>query len=84
VSRRIVKSRSGKSRSGKSSFGKSSFGKSRTCGAGDLGMQPEIGAARAQHLALSRHILHVAGGSRSVTVNDAESPLIWLARRSGR
>jgi hypothetical protein len=47
-------------------------------------MQPEIGAARAQHLALSRQILHEAGGSRSVTVNDAESPLIWLARRSGR
>jgi len=48
------------------------------------GAQPQIDPSRAQHLILSQHVVQDAGGARSVTVNEAESPLIWLARRSGR
>ena len=41
----------------------------------------EIDAFRAQHLQLARR--PVTGGG-SVTVDEAESPLAWLARRKGR
>jgi hypothetical protein len=43
--------------------------------------QAEIDRFRAQHLDVSRR--HVEGIG-TVTVDDAESPLIWLARRKGR
>jgi hypothetical protein len=50
----------------------------------DTATRPEIDVFRAQHLTVSRRVLHTDDGTRSVTVNDAESPLIWLARRTGR
>lgn len=39
---------------------------------------------RAQHLALSRRDVQTETGRTTVTVDDAESPLTWLARRKGR
>jgi len=45
------------------------------------GPEPEIGRFRAQHLDVSRR--HV-DGIGTVSIDDAESPLIWLARRKGR
>lgn len=41
----------------------------------------EINAFRARHLDLARHHLPDAG---AVTIDEAESPLGWLARRKGR
>lgn len=38
----------------------------------------------AQHLALARRRIDTADGPIDVLVNDAESPLAWLARRKGR
>ena len=46
--------------------------------------RPEIGALRARHLALSERLVEPGSGARRVTVDDAESPLSWLARRRGR
>ncbi|MGI8526179.1 MAG: DUF6456 domain-containing protein [Pseudolabrys sp.] len=46
--------------------------------------QPVIDAFRAQHLDLARRHIATDRGKRGVTVNDAESPLAWLARRRGR
>jgi len=48
--------------------------------AGDSG----IDAVRAQHLELARHQIRDDAGTRDVIVNEAESPLVWLARRKGR
>lgn len=45
---------------------------------------PEIGAARARHLRLAARELMTETGLATVTVNDGESPLAWLARRKGR
>lgn len=45
---------------------------------------PQIDGFRARHLALAQRQIDTAEGRRGVTVNDAESPLAWLARRSGR
>jgi len=39
---------------------------------------------RARHLALSTREIMTEAGSATVTVNDSESPLAWLARRKGR
>ena len=44
----------------------------------------EIGAFRAQHLDLERRHIRGEFGSRDVMVDEAESPLAWLARRKGR
>jgi hypothetical protein len=44
----------------------------------------EIDAFRAQHLALAEHVMTTESGVQSVTVDEAESPLAWLARRRGR
>lgn len=44
----------------------------------------DIGAFRAQHLDLSTREIMTDTGIASVTVNDSESPLAWLARRKGR
>jgi len=47
-------------------------------------LQPDIETPRARHLAVARAQLRDAEGARSVTVNEAESALGWLARRRGR
>jgi hypothetical protein len=44
----------------------------------------EIDPFRAQHLALATGLIETAHGAQSVTVDEAESPLVWLARRRGR
>jgi Domain of unknown function (DUF6456) len=46
--------------------------------------QPSIDSFRAQHLALAKHEIVTDLGRASVTVDETESPLIWLARRRGR
>jgi hypothetical protein len=43
--------------------------------------EPQIDRFRAQHLDVARRTIDGVG---AVTVDDAESPLIWLARRKGR
>lgn len=45
---------------------------------------PDIGSFRARHLALASHTINTAQGVRRATVDEAESPLAWLARRRGR
>ena len=42
----------------------------------------EIGAFRAQHLDLARRQIRDDFGSCEVVVDDAESPLVWLAKRN--
>jgi Domain of unknown function (DUF6456) len=44
----------------------------------------EIDPLRAQHMELGRRQIRDETGFCHVTVNDAESPLVWLARRTGR
>ncbi len=44
----------------------------------------EIGLFRARHLALAEREIVSEFGRATVTVDDAESPLAWLARRRGR
>jgi hypothetical protein len=44
----------------------------------------EIDTFRAQHLALAERVINTVHGAQSVTVDEAESPLAWLARRRGR
>ena len=39
---------------------------------------------RAQHLSIARRIVATPDGCAEVAVDDAESPLAWLARRKGR
>ena len=48
--------------------------------------QEQAGAddRRAQHLDLAEREIMTETGMASVTVNDGESPLAWLARRKGR
>lgn len=46
--------------------------------------RPDIGASRARHLSLSERLIDTGSGSRRVMVDEAESPLAWLARRRGR
>jgi len=46
--------------------------------------QAEIGAFRARHLALAQRQIETELGRGTVTVDEAESPLAWLARRRGR
>lgn len=46
--------------------------------------QPTVDAFRGQHLALAQRQIATELGHASVTVDDAESPLAWLARRRGR
>ncbi|MBI1205082.1 MAG: DNA replication protein [Rhodopseudomonas sp.] len=45
---------------------------------------PEINRFRAQHLALGSRDVATDAGLVRVTVDEAESPLVWLARRRGR
>jgi len=44
----------------------------------------EVTGFRAQHLALAQRQIATELGRFSVTVDEAESPLAWLARRRGR
>ena len=46
--------------------------------------QPDIDAFRSQHLALAQRQIATEHGAASVTVDEGESPLAWLARRRGR
>lgn len=46
--------------------------------------QPTIDAFRAQHLALAQRQITTEFGRTNLMVNEAESPLAWLARRRGR
>jgi len=46
--------------------------------------QPAIDSFRGQHLALAQRQIATDDGRVSVTIDDAESPLAWLARRRGR
>ncbi len=46
--------------------------------------QAEVGPFRARHLALAREQIQTELGRDSVLVDEAESPLVWLARRRGR
>jgi hypothetical protein len=45
---------------------------------------PHIGAHRRRHLALARRRIATEFGHATVVVDEAESPLAWLARRRGR
>jgi hypothetical protein len=51
-----------------------------------LPLQPraEINPQRAQHLRATERTIETEYGRAAVTVDDAESPLAWLARRRGR
>jgi uncharacterized protein DUF6456 len=44
----------------------------------------EIGPFRARHLALAERTVQCESGRATVTVDEGESPLAWLARRRGR
>jgi hypothetical protein len=46
--------------------------------------QPTIDAFLGQHLELAQRQIATEFGRASVTVNESESPLAWLARRRGR
>jgi len=46
--------------------------------------RPEIGEFRVRHLALGRRQIGAGRGRSEVTVDESESPLVWLARRRGR
>jgi hypothetical protein len=46
--------------------------------------QPTIDEFRGQHLAVTQRQIATEHGRASVTIDDAESPLAWLARRRGR
>ncbi|HMJ44727.1 MAG TPA: DUF6456 domain-containing protein [Pseudolabrys sp.] len=60
-------------------------GKSRKATArGPETQQPAIDEFRGQHLAVAQRQIATEHGHASVTIDDAESPLAWLARRRGR
>lgn len=44
----------------------------------------EVGPFRSRHLALARDQIETELGRTDVLVDEAESPLVWLARRRGR
>jgi hypothetical protein len=46
--------------------------------------KPEIAEERARRLALREEVIQTPEGPARVVLNDAESPLAWLARRKGR
>lgn len=48
------------------------------------GAEPQIDRFRAQHMDLARRQIEGPHGVAGVTVDEAESPLAWLARRKGR
>src|SRR5690348_11055026 len=46
--------------------------------------QTEIDPLRRQHLDVHEHTIATEHGRATVTIDDNESPLAWLARRKGR
>jgi hypothetical protein len=46
--------------------------------------QPIVDSFRAQHLALTQRQIVTDFGRANVTVDETESPLVWLVRRRGR
>jgi len=46
--------------------------------------RPSIDRFRGRHLALAQRQIATGNGYASVTVDESESPLAWLARRRGR
>ena len=46
--------------------------------------QPSIDPFRGQHMAVAQRQIATEHGHASVTIDEAESPLAWLARRRGR
>lgn len=51
---------------------------------GPESQQPSIDPFRGQHLAVAQRQVATEHGHATVTMDDAESPLAWLARRRGR
>lgn len=47
-------------------------------------LEPAIDRYRARHLALESQQIDLGAGRVNVTVDDLESPLVWLARRRAR
>lgn len=47
-------------------------------------VSPDIGELRAAHLSLRDQVIGTPTGLQRVTVDESESPLVWLARRRGR
>jgi Domain of unknown function (DUF6456) len=47
-------------------------------------LQLDVGAFRGQHLALAKQVVATELGHTNVVIDEAESPLVWLARRRGR
>jgi hypothetical protein len=52
------------------------------CAPGPL--RPDVGAHRGRHLALAQRRIATEFGRATVVIDEAESPLAWLARRRGR
>lgn len=48
------------------------------------GAEPQINRFRARHLDIAKRQIEGPHGTKAVTVDEAESPLAWLARRKGR
>jgi hypothetical protein len=48
------------------------------------GPEPQIDRFRAQHMVLAKHQVQGPHATITVTVDQTESPLVWLARRKGR
>lgn len=46
--------------------------------------RPQVDDFRSRHLALAQRLIATGHGRAGVTVDEAESPLAWLARRRGR
>lgn len=46
--------------------------------------KPELDKFRLQHLQLGNTVVDDGSGNHAATLNEAESPLLWLARRKGR
>ncbi len=59
-------------------------GKSRKVAQGPTPPRPVVDRFRDQHLSLAQRQIETEFGRSSVTVDEAESPLAWLARRRGR
>jgi hypothetical protein len=61
------------------------MGRARLARLAAAGADEGVGRFRSQHLALARRsAADPGGGAARVVVNDAESPLAWLARRRGK
>ncbi len=58
--------------------------KSQTRAQNAESQRPTIDAFRRQHLAVAQKQIATELGHANVTIDDAESPLAWLARRRGR